>query len=257
MNASRLARPRLPKRLYCPCGPCLEVATGVGRSTPEAALAGGLGQNPAAPSLTLHSRLIQGAGPYPASGARTRGRSIVSRQRRCSVSQRPCEVYDYCQFFGLSFRRDHGKNVLPVWGDVVEKSPAYDQPAEQRLDLADLQRRAGHLDSGGHQSLVGSDVEQFLSVFAPAGKNPARRRNPANRLVADELEAHWNRALQQVADAQVIYERQRLADRVAVDADTRARILALATDFPRAWYDPHTPDRERKRMVRLCGRSSP
>jgi hypothetical protein len=38
---------------------------------------------------------------------------------------------------------------------------------------------------------------------------------------------------------------------VAVDADARARILALATDFPRLWHDPHTPDRERKRMVRL------
>jgi hypothetical protein len=61
----------------------------------------------------------------------------------------------------------------------------------------------------------------------------------------------WNHALQEVADAQDTYERQRQADRVAVDADTRARILALATDFPRLWHDPHTPDRERKRMVRL------
>jgi len=39
--------------------------------------------------------------------------------------------------------------------------------------------------------------------------------------------------------------------RVVVDADARARILALATDFPRLWHDPHTPDRERKRMIRL------
>ena len=36
-----------------------------------------------------------------------------------------------------------------------------------------------------------------------------------------------------------------------MDAEARARILALATDFPRLWHDPHTPDRERKRMVRL------
>jgi DNA invertase Pin-like site-specific DNA recombinase len=83
----------------------------------------------------------------------------------------------------------------------------------------------------------------------------ARRRylqvDPANRLVADELEAQWNRALQHLADAQAIYERQRQADRVAVDAEARARILALATDLPRLWRDPHTPDRERKRMARL------
>jgi hypothetical protein len=83
----------------------------------------------------------------------------------------------------------------------------------------------------------------------------ARRRylqvDPANRLVADELEAQWNRALQQVVDAQATYDRQRQADRVGVDAEARARILELATDFPRLWYDFHTPDRERKRMVRL------
>ena len=64
----------------------------------------------------------------------------------------------------------------------------------------------------------------------------ARRRylqvDPANRLVADELEAHWNRALQHIADAQETYERQRQADRVAVDAEARTRILALATRLP-------------------------
>ena len=83
----------------------------------------------------------------------------------------------------------------------------------------------------------------------------ARRRylqvDPANRLVADELEAQWNRALQQVVDAQTTYDRQRQTDRASVDAEARARILALATDFPRLWHDRRTPDRERKRMVRL------
>jgi DNA invertase Pin-like site-specific DNA recombinase len=83
----------------------------------------------------------------------------------------------------------------------------------------------------------------------------ARRRylqvDPANRLVADELEAQWNRALHAVVEAQETYEQRRQADRVILDADARARILALATDFPRLWHDPHTPDRERKRMVRL------
>jgi DNA invertase Pin-like site-specific DNA recombinase len=83
----------------------------------------------------------------------------------------------------------------------------------------------------------------------------ARRRylqvDPANRLVADELEAQWNHALHAVVEAQETYERRRHADRVILDEDARARILAIATDFPRLWGDPHTPDRERKRMVRL------
>jgi hypothetical protein len=83
----------------------------------------------------------------------------------------------------------------------------------------------------------------------------ARRRymqvDPDHRLVADELEAEWNRRLRALTDAQDEYERQRQADRAALDEEHRRRILALATDFPRLWQAPGTPDRERKRMVRL------
>jgi hypothetical protein len=82
----------------------------------------------------------------------------------------------------------------------------------------------------------------------------ARRRylrvDPDNRLVADSLEAEWNQALRALAQAQERYEKQQ-ADRAALDDKQRASILALAQDFPRLWNDPHTPDRERKRMARL------
>jgi hypothetical protein len=83
----------------------------------------------------------------------------------------------------------------------------------------------------------------------------ARRRfmqvDPENRLVADELEAEWNRRLRTLTEAQEEDERQRHADRATLDEEQRRRILALATDFPRLWQAPGTADRERKRMVRL------
>lgn len=75
--------------------------------------------------------------------------------------------------------------------------------------------------------------------------------DPANRLVADSLEADWNEKLRALTEAQEQYEQQRRQGRAAVDEQQRARIAALATDFPRLWQDPKTPDRERKRMVRL------
>jgi Recombinase/Recombinase zinc beta ribbon domain len=75
--------------------------------------------------------------------------------------------------------------------------------------------------------------------------------DPANRLVADSLEADWNEKLRALTKAQEEYERQRQQDHVAVDEQQRARIAALASDFPRLWQDSNTPDRERKRMVRL------
>lgn len=83
----------------------------------------------------------------------------------------------------------------------------------------------------------------------------ARRRymqvDPANRMVADSLESEWNHALRALAEAQDCYEKKREADHAGLDDKQRARIMALARDFPRLWNDPRTPDRERKRMARL------
>ena len=75
--------------------------------------------------------------------------------------------------------------------------------------------------------------------------------DPANRLVADSLEADWNAKLRALADAQEDYQCRRAADRLVVDEPQRQRILALATDFPAVWSEPATPHRERKRMLAL------
>jgi hypothetical protein len=70
---------------------------------------------------------------------------------------------------------------------------------------------------------------------------------PANRLVADGLEAELNDKLRALAPAQEEYERQRHADELHLDDSKQTQIVALADNFPRLWRDPRTPDRERKR----------
>jgi DNA invertase Pin-like site-specific DNA recombinase len=75
--------------------------------------------------------------------------------------------------------------------------------------------------------------------------------DPNHRLVADGLEADWNAKLRALQDAQERCDRENAADRAPLTAEQRARVLALATDFPRLWRDPKTPPRERKRMIRL------
>ena len=77
------------------------------------------------------------------------------------------------------------------------------------------------------------------------------RVDPDNRLVADSLEADWNDKLRALAEAQQEYERRSEQDRRIFTEEQREAVLALATDFPRLWRDPNTPDRERKRMIRL------
>jgi len=77
------------------------------------------------------------------------------------------------------------------------------------------------------------------------------RVHPDNRLVADALEADWNQKLRVQREAQEEYERGRARASCVLEAAQREAVLSLATDFPRLWQDPGTPDRERKRMVRL------
>jgi DNA invertase Pin-like site-specific DNA recombinase len=83
----------------------------------------------------------------------------------------------------------------------------------------------------------------------------ARRRylgvDPDNRLVADSLEADWNDALRTLQAAHDEYENATGANAGALTDAHRARIRALAADFPALWSDPATPQRERKRMARL------
>src|SRR5262249_30278154 len=75
--------------------------------------------------------------------------------------------------------------------------------------------------------------------------------DPRNRFVAEALEADWNEKLRAVREAEETYQRLRQADRAGLDEADRRRVLDLARDFPRLRCDPGTPDRERKRMVRL------
>jgi hypothetical protein len=109
----------------------------------------------------------------------------------------------------------------------------------------ELQLRFEEADRLRHKAVERAQYEADL----------ARRRymrvEPENRLVANSLEAEWNERLRAVAEAQEDYERQRAAERLLVDDEQRAQIMALANDFPALWHNPATPDRERKRMLRL------
>jgi DNA invertase Pin-like site-specific DNA recombinase len=116
---------------------------------------------------------------------------------------------------------------------------------EVALTVTDeLAAQAGHADA-----LRAAHVTR-----AQHAADQARRRylavDPGNRLVADALEADWNARLRELATARDDYTTAKTATAV-LDEQQRARIRALATDFPALWNDPATPMRERKRLIRL------
>jgi DNA invertase Pin-like site-specific DNA recombinase len=110
---------------------------------------------------------------------------------------------------------------------------------------AELQHRAAEADA-----LRAAHVER-----AQYHADLARRRylavDPANRLVADTLEADWNTALRALSQAQEAYDRARKEHAGQLTGAQKARIQQLATDLPGIWNDPATPARERKRIARL------
>ena len=100
------------------------------------------------------------------------------------------------------------------------------------------------------EALRGQQVER-ARYEAELARRRYLRVDPDHRLVAGALEAEWNDKLRALQAAQEAYERHREADRRGLDEAQRTAIRALAQDFPRVWQDPHTPIRERKRLVRL------
>ena len=109
----------------------------------------------------------------------------------------------------------------------------------------EMQKRIDEVDRLHHQAVQRAEYEAQI----------ARRRfmqvDPDNRLVADALEADWNNKLRAHKEAQEQYEKQCKATRNELSRKQRAQIAAVATNFPALWRDSKTPQRERKRMVRL------
>jgi hypothetical protein len=123
-------------------------------------------------------------------------------------------------------------SVTPV---ALEVALAVQAELEGRAAEADTLRRQ-HVERARHAAEAAR--RRYLAVDAD------------NRLVAANLEADWNEALRGLNQAQEDYERQS-ARAVPLGDQDRARIAGLASDFPALWSDPRTPQRERKRMVRL------
>ena len=137
-----------------------------------------------------------------------------------------------------------GMDIDRAVGDLAVETLT---PAAVELTLAvqdELKDRFEAVDALRRQAVERAQYEADL----------ARRRymqvDPGNRLVADSLEAEWNEKLRDVHQARERCERERGQPR-AFDEQRRAKIAALTGDFPKLWHDAATPDRERKRMLRL------
>jgi DNA invertase Pin-like site-specific DNA recombinase len=100
------------------------------------------------------------------------------------------------------------------------------------------------------------EVVRALELELKAAKYQADRArlrydavDPANRLVADELESRWNAALLRVREVEqrIAIEAQQATPCAGIDRDA---LLRLADDLDRAWNDPHVTPQTKKRLLR-------
>ncbi len=75
--------------------------------------------------------------------------------------------------------------------------------------------------------------------------------DPANRLVASTLEKNWNDKLVNLQAARDEYDRTYKNNTLELAPELKEHLLELIRDFPKVWYNPRTPQSEKKRIVRL------
>ena len=155
-----------------------------------------------------------------------------------------------CQREGIQHGHAHCQQISGTSIDDAMGTLVIDAVSPMALEVTlgiqhELQARLDEADALRRKQIERAQYEMDLA------RQRFMRVDPNNRLVADSLEADWNDKLRLLGDAQEHYRQQRAADCVALDDETRTRILALANDVPRLWRDDATPDRERKRMLRL------
>jgi DNA invertase Pin-like site-specific DNA recombinase len=195
------------------------------------------------------------AGPAREGAALLQGLAICGRcGRRMTVryhTRRGVEVPDYqCQNRCI---QDGAARCQTIPGAVVDNAVGtllLDTLSPHALEVAltvqaELDTRAAEADALRRQAVERARHRADL----------ARRRylavDPDNRLVADSLEADWNDALRALQAAREDYERASAAATAALTDQIKHQIHSLATDFPALWSNPHTAQRDRKRMVRL------
>ena len=157
---------------------------------------------------------------------------LCNRQRREGLATKDC----------MSFRC--GLLDAAVSEEVLKVL----RPAELQLALAALQELETRDQGILRQWQMRLERAEYEAALA---ERRYQEVDPSNRLVANTLERRWNETLLHLQDLKKqAAEFQRKEARVFTP-EQKAKVLALARDFPRLWHAPSTQAKDRKRMLRL------
>ena len=130
-------------------------------------------------------------------------------------------VPDYiCPGRGRGYAEPLCQSILGTEIDAAVGQLLVEAVTPMALELAlavqhEIQARLDEADRMRHRQVERAQYE------ADQARHRYMQIDPANRLVADSLEADWNGRLRTLTEAQAEYQRQRAADRITVDETQR------------------------------------
>ena len=136
--------------------------------------------------------------------------------------------------------REVDDRVAELVLQVVQPAAA---EAALRAATDEEQRRDGALEA----------LRLQLEAAQYAAERAARQFDavdPANRLVADELERRWNQTLESVREIEMRVAQAEATSRANSQPPTAESFESLGADLARVWNDPATDVRLKKRIVR-------
>jgi DNA invertase Pin-like site-specific DNA recombinase len=185
------------------------------------------------------------------------GASVFAGILRCGQCGRKVLVH-YCGLHSRSIRyscstncrNDDGKRCLSLSANALERTLV-----GQLLETVSPLGVEAALEAAEILAVQGNTLrEQRELELVQARYESERARqqynavDPANRLVAGELERRWNEALRRVAGLEEELQAVVVAD--AVSDEERQMLLALGEDLAGVWQNPATSAEVKKRIAR-------
>lgn len=148
---------------------------------------------------------------------------------------------------------DENKSCLFIAGNVIDRAVAkriLEVVKPEQIDIAlkayeELESRDKLLDKQWQMKVERASYEAQLA------QKRYEEVDPANRLVAANLEKRWNDALINLETIEQDYIEYKAKNVCTIAQIMKNEIIKLASDFPRLWEAETTKMKDRKRIIRL------
>jgi DNA invertase Pin-like site-specific DNA recombinase len=197
----------------------------------------------------------------PGTGAVREGCALLQGLATCGTCGRKLAIFYagpakcvpnyYCQG-SAELVNGRGARHMSVGGQAIDAAVAATFLAALAPAALDACLQAARQLEDGHDTALAQHQRQVEQARYNATRAERRYRavDPDNRLVARGLEAEWETALRELADAEAELARRQTARPKTLTPQEKQAILALGDDLGQVWDAPTTTDKDRKQLLR-------